>query len=161
MAKVKNPAYKRPVGRPPNGKETVFCEERDLNELARLAASPPLSQIPALPSGARVPLMDLAEIAVASRAMTKLQKYARVRGAGRRPKIHIAIVLRDCALLYENLTGTPASRSLKRMADGRREGFAPGAVERWARAVIEAASGKPISQDYSLRQQARVAMKLR
>jgi hypothetical protein len=161
MAKVKDPVFKRSVGRPRNYKQTIFCEGRDLNELAKLAVSPPLSQVPALSGGAPVPVMKLAEIAVELRAMARLQKHAPVRGTGRRPKIHIAVILRDCALLYEKLTGTPVDKSLKRIADGRREHFGPGAVEQWARAVIEASSGVPIDEDCSLRQQARLAMKLR
>jgi len=153
VGKVNNLYTNRGRGRPPKRivpLQRVFTARADLAEVKRLAAAPSLANLPRLPDGTAPPTEALAKIALMAIPITEMWLKASKTGPGARPCIDIGIVLRDCARLYETVTGEPTEKSLKRMAEGYRETpskkNATAAdrsrlmtmVEKWARAVLEA-----------------------
>ncbi len=93
-------------------------------------------------------------------ALSKLQQKAKLKrvGRGNRPKDHLAILLRDCALIYEAETGNDAKRELRKIGGWEEDGDAPKSQVRLYAQAVMAALG--IKHAQSLRHQARRALEL-
>lgn len=110
---------------------------------------------------------NLAHISLAYGPIRELQKRGRIRkGATRRTRIHLAVLLRDVANMYSELTGSDAQVELRKIngyrEERRRDGQARNpderpAVEILAR-IVMAMWGDETKE--SLQRPARAALKL-
>lgn len=142
------------LGRPIKAKDKYFTSECiGLNSLSQAIAE----ELGSLPSA----ITDqLAHAGGSHSALSELQQNAKLKrvGSGNRPKDHIAILLRDCALIYEAETGNDAKGELRKIGGWEEEGDAPQSKVRIYSQAVMAALG--IKHAQSLRHQARRALEL-
>lgn len=139
-------------GRPINAKNKYFASECiSLNSLSQGIAR----EIGSSPN----PITDqLAHAGAGHSALSKLQQKAKLKrlGGGNRPKDHLAILLRDCALIYEAETGNDAKSELRKIGGWEEDGDArQSQVRVYTQAVMAALC---IKHAQSLRHQARRAL---
>ena len=141
-------------GRPPKKIPKFFASDCiSLNALSQAIAK----ELCFLPST----ITDqLAHAGASHSALSKLQQEAKLKrvGKGNRPKIHLAILLHDCALINEAESGQCAKRELRKIGGWEEDGYAPQSRVRVYTQAVMAALG--IKHAQSLRHQARRALEL-
>ena len=140
-------------GRPPKKIPKFFTSEcPNLNFLSQAIAK----ELGTLPSA----ITDqLAHAGGSHSALSKLQQEAKLKrvGGGNRPKTHLAVLLRDCALVYKDETGKSAESELRKIGGWEEDGNAPQSQVLIYTKAVMAALG--IKHAQSLRHQARMAIK--
>jgi hypothetical protein len=150
MVKIIDPPKK--LGRPIKVEDKFFTSECiSLNSLSQAIAKE-LSSLPGTITD------QLAHAGGSHSALSKLQQKAKLNrvGRGNRPKDHLAILLRDSALIYEAETGNGAKSELRKIGGWEEEGDAPQSQVRVYTQAVMAALG--IKHAQSLRHQARRAI---
>ncbi|MGA7180923.1 MAG: hypothetical protein WBX11_15245 [Thiobacillaceae bacterium] len=145
-------------GRPANPPKTQepFWTSSDIDLERRNTLSKLIAAKLRVPKGI---LTDkLAEVAAGFECMREVRYKAplAVKRRGNRPNIHLATLLRDCALVLQEESGRDAEAELRRICGWAEDNWEDSTVLNYARAVM---ASLRIKHPQSLRQQARQAIK--
>jgi hypothetical protein len=153
LVKITKPSRGR--GRPPKVRPKYFTTDSSLDDIQQLSAS--ISDTLGIPVNS-VLATSLAMAAVRYDVMEQIQSQAPLKrkGPGNRPKIHKQRLLRECAVIHENLTGEPAKPALSKIGGRDEDVGKKRQILIYAEAVLAALNVK----HGSLRRQARRAMNL-